>query len=64
MNNNIDEKANVLIEAFPHIKRYNNKIFVIKFGGTALSKMEHVLEDIVLLKHIGIKPVVVHGGGP
>ena len=64
MNNNIDEKANVLIEAFPHIKEYNGKVFVIKFGGTALSKIKHILEDIVLLKHIGIKPVVVHGGGP
>lgn len=60
----LKEKTQVLIEALPYIKKYNNKIVVIKFGGNAMSKMEHVIEDIVLLKHIGIKPVVVHGGGP
>jgi|SRR3989338_5460574 len=61
---NLNNKTKVLIEALPYIKKYNNKIVVIKFGGNAMSEMKHVIEDIVLLKHIGIKPVVVHGGGP
>jgi len=61
---NIHEKTQVLIEALPYIKKYNNKLVVIKFGGNAMAEMNHVIEDIVLLKHIGIKPIVVHGGGP
>lgn len=61
---NLNNKTQVLIEALPYIKKYYNKIVVIKFGGNAMSEMKHVIEDIVLLKHIGIKPVVVHGGGP
>jgi len=60
----LNSKTQVLIEALPYIKKYNNKIVVIKFGGTTISEIEHVVDDIVLLKHIGIKPVVVHGGGP
>lgn len=60
----LNEKATILIEALPYIKKYNKKIVVIKFGGDAMSKMKHLVEDIVLLKHIGMKPVVVHGGGP
>jgi|TARA_Y100000310_G_scaffold84616_1_gene81531 acetylglutamate kinase len=64
MYNYLSEKANVLIEAFPHLKKFRGKVFVIKFGGGAMPKMNHVIEDIVLLKRIGIKPVVVHGGGP
>lgn len=61
---NLNEKTKVLIEALPYIKKYNNKIVVIKFGGDVTSKIRHVIKDIVLLKHIGMKPVVVHGGGP
>jgi len=61
---NLNEKTNVLIEALPYIKKFKNKIVVIKFGGNIVSEIEYVIEDIVLLKHIGIKPVVVHGGGP
>jgi len=61
---NLHEKTQVLIEALPYIKKYNNKIVVIKFGGNAMSEIKHIIKDIVLLKHIGIKPVVVHGGGP
>lgn len=61
---NLNEKTKVLNEALPYIKKYHGKIVVIKFGGNAMSKIEHVIEDIVLLKHIGMKPVVVHGGGP
>ncbi len=60
----LSEKTKVLIEALPYIKKFNGKIVVIKFGGDIVSKIEYVIEDIVLLKHIGIKPVVVHGGGP
>lgn len=61
---NLHEKTNVLIEALPYIKKFKNKIVVVKFGGNAMSEMEHIIEDIVLLSHIGIRPVVVHGGGP
>ena len=61
---NLNEKTKVLIEALPYIKKYKNKVVVVKFGGGAMSKMKHLIEDIVLLKHIGMKPVVVHGGGP
>ncbi len=61
---NLNEKTTVLIEALPYIKKFKNKIVVIKFGGNSMPKIEHVIEDIVLLKHIGMKPVVVHGGGP
>ena len=61
---NFNNKTQVLIEALPYIKKYHGKIVVIKFGGNAMSEMKPVVEDIVLLKHIGIKPVVVHGGGP
>ena len=57
------EKTQVLIEALPYIKKYNNKIVVIKFGGNAMNEIKHLIEDIVLLKSIGISPVVVHGGG-
>ena len=60
----LNNKTQVLIEALPYIKKYHGKIVVIKFGGNAMSEMKPVIEDIVLLKHIGIKPVVVHGGGP
>ena len=61
---NLIEKTKVLIEALPYIKKYNDSIVVIKFGGDAMSKMRHLVEDIVLLKHIGANPIVVHGGGP
>ena len=60
----LSEKTRVLIEALPYIKKYQGKIVVIKFGGNAMDEIEHVIEDIVLLKSIGISPVVVHGGGP
>ena len=52
------EKAEIIIEALPYIKKYNNKIVVIKFGGNVITKSENVIEDIVLLKNIGIKPVI------
>lgn len=59
----LNGKTEILIEASPYIKKYNNKIVVIKFGGDVASEMNHLIEDVVLLKHIGVKPVVVHGGG-
>ncbi|MEG0777502.1 MAG: acetylglutamate kinase [Oscillospiraceae bacterium] len=61
------QRAKVLIEALPYIQRYNNKIVVIKYGGNAMINDElkqAVMGDIVLLSLIGIKVVLVHGGGP
>lgn len=61
------EKANVLIESLPYIKEFYNKVFVVKFGGNAMSDENlnrEFARDIVLLKYIGINPVIVHGGGP
>ena len=58
------KKAELLSEALPYTKQYKNKVVVIKFGGNALSKIGNVIEDIVLLKRIGIKPIIVHGAGP
>lgn len=60
------EKANVLVEALPYIKKFNGKIVVIKYGGSAMVDdeiKEKVIEDIVLFKLVGFKPVIVHGGG-
>ncbi len=60
------EKAQVLIEALPYIRRFSGKTFVIKYGGQAMVSDElkdSVAQDIVLLKYIGINPIVVHGGG-
>ena len=61
------QRAEVLVQALPHIKRYNGKIVVIKYGGNAMIdenlKMQ-VMEDIALLWLIGVKVVLVHGGGP
>ncbi len=61
------EKASVLLEALPYIKKFYGKTFVIKYGGNAMveeSLKKSFAEDVVLLKYIGINPVVVHGGGP
>ncbi|MDD5195901.1 MAG: acetylglutamate kinase [Candidatus Omnitrophica bacterium] len=61
------KKADVLIEALPYIKKFQNKIFVIKYGGSILSEervRKSVLEDIAFLRYTGIKPILVHGGGP
>ncbi len=60
------EKANILIEALPYIKKFNEKIFVIKFGGRVMADEElrnTFIQDIVMLKFIGINPIIVHGGG-
>jgi len=60
-------KSAVLIEALPYIKAYANKIFVIKYGGSAFIDPEikrGVLQDIVFMSYVGIRPILVHGGGP
>ncbi len=69
MENNFSnaQRAEVLTQALPHIKRYNGKIVVVKYGGNAMVDEEikqQVMEDIVLLWLIGVKIVLVHGGGP
>ncbi|MBP3395819.1 MAG: acetylglutamate kinase [Clostridia bacterium] len=61
------ERAEVLAQALPYIKRYNGKVVVVKYGGNAMKSEElkqQVMEDIVLLHLIGVKVVLVHGGGP
>lgn len=59
-------KAEVLIEALPYIQRFNRKIIVVKYGGSAMSDEElqrNVIKDVTLLKLVGFKPIIVHGGG-
>ena len=60
------EKASVLIEALPYIQRFNRKIIVVKYGGSAMvdeNLKKQVIQDCTLLKLVGFKPVIVHGGG-
>ena len=62
----IMEKAEVLIEALPYIQRFNRKIIVVKYGGSAMVDEElkkNVIQDVTLLKLVGFKPIIVHGGG-
>ncbi len=61
------QRAEVLIQALPYIRRYNNKIVLVKYGGNAMINSqlkEQVMEDLVLLWLIGVKVILVHGGGP
>ena len=61
------EKANILIESLPYIRKFFKKTFVIKYGGAAMVEpalKDAFAQDVVLLNFIGIKPVIVHGGGP
>ena len=66
---NMDEllaKAQVLIEALPYIQRFNRKIIVVKYGGSAMvdeKLKKQVIQDVTLLKLVGFKPIIVHGGG-
>lgn len=68
-NNSMEQvmaKAQVLIEALPYIQRFNRKIIVVKYGGSAMSNEElqkNVIKDVTLLKLVGFKPIIVHGGG-
>ena len=58
------EKANILVEALPFIRRFHGDTIVVKLGGSSLEESKHsVLEDLVLLRYVGMNPVVVHGGG-
>ena len=64
--NQVLSKAEVLIEALPYIQRFNRKIIVVKYGGSAMSNEElqkNVIKDVTLLKLVGFKPIIVHGGG-
>lgn len=69
MSKDIEEvlkKAEVLIEALPYIQKFNRKIIVVKYGGSAMSNEElqkNVIKDVTLLKLVGFKPIIVHGGG-
>jgi len=61
------KKADILVEALPYMRKFRNKTIVIKYGGNAMVNDEikrSVLEDITLLKYVGVNPVIVHGGGP
>jgi acetylglutamate kinase len=61
------DKANVLIEALPYIKNFYEKIVVIKYGGSAMldpAIRRSVLQDIVFMNYVGMRPILVHGGGP
>ena len=69
MNNDLEsaKQAEVLVNALPYIQKYNDKIIVVKYGGNAMLNEElktAVMNDIVLLSLVGIKVVLVHGGGP
>ena len=65
--NRLIKKASVLIEALPYIRTFRGKTVVVKYGGHAMtdaSLKERFAQDVVLLKYVGINPVIVHGGGP
>ncbi|MBI1823932.1 MAG: acetylglutamate kinase, partial [Nitrospirae bacterium] len=61
------DKANLLIEALPYIQQFHGKTIVVKYGGAAMvdpTLKEQFAQDIVLMKYVGMNPVIVHGGGP
>ena len=61
----VEERAKVLVEALPYIKRFHGQIVVIKVGGNAIDHArDETLLDVVLLRYVGMQPVLVHGGGP
>ena len=63
----MNRTADVLIEALPYIQRFYNRRIVIKYGGAAMEEdrlIHSVMEDIVLMKYVGMRPIVIHGGGP
>ena len=67
MNISNADRARILVHALPYIQKYNNKIVVVKYGGNAMINeklKDSVMRDIVLLSLIGVKVVLVHGGGP
>src|SRR5438270_360619 len=61
----VEERAKVLVEALPYIKRFHGQIVVIKVGGNAIEHArDETLLDVVLLRYVGMQPVLIHGGGP
>ena len=67
MSDQMTDRAKVLIEALPYIRRFNNATIVIKYGGHAMvdeDLKENFALDIILLKYVGLNPIVIHGGGP
>ena len=61
-----DKRGEILLEALPYIKKFWDKVVVIKYGGSAMQDKkleEQIIQDIILLKYVGMKPVIVHGGG-
>ncbi|MGL4799760.1 MAG: acetylglutamate kinase [Cellulosilyticaceae bacterium] len=67
MTNLVIEKAKVLIEALPYIQAFHNNIVVVKYGGSAMLDPQinsTIVQDIVLMKLVGLRPIIVHGGGP
>lgn len=65
--NGLIQRANILIEALPYIQKLSGKTVVIKYGGNAMTDTEitrTIMQDIVLLKYVGVNPIVIHGGGP
>ncbi len=61
------EKAKILVKALPFIRKYHGKTIVIKYGGSAMvdeNARDQFIDDVVLMKYVGINPVIVHGGGP
>ncbi|HNC06707.1 MAG TPA: acetylglutamate kinase, partial [Solirubrobacterales bacterium] len=62
-----DDSVNVLLEALPYIREFHGKTVVIKYGGAAMreeSLRQAFADDVVLLKYVGLNPVIIHGGGP
>ncbi len=65
MSLSVEERAKVLVEALPYIKRFHGQIVVVKVGGNAIEHgKDEMLLDVVLLRYVGMQPVLVHGGGP
>jgi len=65
--NNLNDKAQILVEALPYIRAFFGKTIVIKYGGAAMTEKAlktQFAEDVVLMKYVGMNPVIVHGGGP
>src|ERR687884_2113079 len=59
-----DQTAETLIQALPYIREFSGKTIVVKYGGNAMSDLELFAQDVVLMRLVGMNPVVVHGGGP
>ena len=67
LNTNFEQTAKTLAEALPYLQRYEGAVVVIKLGGHAMTSktlLDSFARDIVLIKHCGVHPIIVHGGGP